>query len=78
MSGTTALCTQVSTFDADLDGSVRQNAATNSPVASLGKYFCFCASFPAIRIPCLTKMIQQLMSSEKKRDIKHKSYYTIE
>lgn len=34
-----------------LPGSVRQKAATCSPEASLGRYFCFWASFPAIRIP---------------------------
>lgn len=34
-----------------LPGSVRQKAAMCSPEANLGKYFCFCASLPAIRIP---------------------------
>jgi hypothetical protein len=29
-----------------LEGSVKQNAAKASPVATLGKYFFFCSSFP--------------------------------
>lgn len=35
-----------------LPGSVRQNAAMCSPEASLGRYFFFCSSVPAIRSPC--------------------------
>mmetsp|Transcript_600 Transcript_600/g.1858 ORF Transcript_600/g.1858 Transcript_600/m.1858 type:complete len:258 (+) Transcript_600:909-1682(+) len=32
-------------------GSVSANAATYSPVASFGRYFCFCSSLPKRRIP---------------------------
>lgn len=45
-----------------LPGSVRQKAATCSPEDSLGRYFFFCASFPAIRIPC---KIRQVVSTSK-------------
>lgn len=38
--------------DTDLPGSVKQNAATCSPVASFGRYFAFCCSVPINMIPC--------------------------
>lgn len=40
-----------------LPGSVRQKAAMCSPEDNLGRYFCFWASFPAIRIPWNTKQL---------------------
>lgn len=39
---------------ADLDGSVRQKAATCSPDASLGRYLAFCSLLPAKMMPCDT------------------------
>lgn len=40
-----------------LPGSVRQKAAMCSPEASLGRYFCFWASLPAIRMPWNNKQL---------------------
>eukprot|EP01137_Pigoraptor_chileana_P030674 Opistho-2@17497 len=53
-----------------LDGSVSAKAATCSPDASLGRYFCFCASLPNIRIPlrpilwCAIRVTARLPSCE--------------
>lgn len=44
-----AACTHI--YMTYLEGSVRQNAASCSPLARDGKYLAFCASFPAMRIP---------------------------
>jgi len=40
-----------------LEGSVKQNAAKTSPVATFGKYFFFCSSFPNKVMPYITKQI---------------------
>ena len=42
---------------------MRQNAAICSPEASLGKYFCFCASVPQRRMPWKKK--PQYCNTEK-------------
>jgi hypothetical protein len=36
-------------------GSVRPKQPIYSPVASLGKYFCFCSSEPKVLMGCITK-----------------------
>ena len=72
--------------ETNLLGSVRQKAATCSPVASLGRYFFFCSSVPASRIPwrhaqpwwaqqTLRKLIQKERERKKKNPQKNCLYY---
>lgn len=58
-----------------LPGSVRQNAAICSPVASLGRYFAFCSSFPAIKIPWNTNTTVCYLNTLY-NIIQHSSYWT--
>lgn len=60
-----------------LPGSVRQKAAMCSPEASLGRYFCFWASFPAIRIPWNDKQLLANHTEESPQKLIH-CYDTIQ